>query len=325
MTSHLFHKHAAAPLRSLLFFSLFSLGAVLHAQMLLIEPGTDDADKLQFNPAFIARNSVASVSGQAWVKRDNKPMVPLDRHYLYRFNDTGRLGYSNNSFGRPGSGFDTASVMYSYTAEGRLIQELHNDLHGFYALRMQYDTEGRVEHMEHVRLENLGADRYHFTEGGATIVSDERYRHQALNDTIWMKTWLNDRGRPFQEELFTQDALGYLRQVDRRNLITQRRARVSFTYDEHGRLAERSEQPDLAIQHWSTWKWTYDPAGNPLTRDLYRDDIHVKHSEYLYADSTLFLKAVITRDEGTGVIDIIRYETRRHSALAEPLEPRTTD
>ena len=87
-----------------------------HAQMLLVDPGADDPGMLHFNPEFIARNSVKSVSGQAWVKRDGRPMVPLDRHFLYRFGEGGRLGYSNNSFGKPGSGIDTASVMYSYDA-----------------------------------------------------------------------------------------------------------------------------------------------------------------------------------------------------------------
>lgn len=291
-----------------------------HAQMLLIEPGTEDPDVLRFNTGFIARNGVKSVSGQAWVKRDNRPMLPLERHFLYRFGEEGRLGYSNNSFGKPGSGIDTASVLYSYDGEGRLLQELHNDLNGYYALRNEYDRQGRPVHVSNVRLENLGGDRYRFVEGAATIISDERYEYRALNDTAWQKTWLNDRGRPYQEETFMQDRLGYLRQVERLNLITRRRGRLTFTYDEKGRLAERNEQPDLSIQHWTTWKWTYDQAGNPLTRDLLRDGILARHGEYLYAEGTLFLKAIITKNEETGVIDIIRYETERRSPLAEPLK-----
>lgn len=308
------------PDRWLMVLPLLAAGLMAHGQVLLIEPETDDPEALRFNPEFVARNGVVSISGQAWVKRDNQPMLPLDRFYLYRFSEQGRLDYSNNSFGKPGSGLDTASVMYSYTSDGRLIQELHNDLHGFYALRMQYDPEGRVDHVAHVRLENEGKDRYHFVEGASTIISDERYRYQALNDTVWMKTWLNDRGRPYMEELFTKDGLGYLRQVARRNLITQRRSRTTFSYDENGRLARRSEQADLAIQHWTTWEWTYDHAGNPITRDVLRDGILVRHGEYLYAEGTMFLKAIITRNEETGTIDIVRYETVRQSTLAEPLQ-----
>ncbi|MEO7082375.1 MAG: hypothetical protein ABIY71_12650, partial [Flavobacteriales bacterium] len=96
-----------------------------------------------------------------------------------------------------------------------------------------------------------------------------------------------------------------------RNLITQRRGRISFTYDANGRLAERQEQTDLGMPQWSTWKWTYDKAGNPLTRDLLRNDVLIRHSEYLYAEGTLFLKAIITRNNETGLIDIVRYETQR--------------
>lgn len=283
-----------------------------HAQMLLVEPGTEDPGILHFNPEFIARNGVRSVSGQAWVKRDGQPMRALDRHYLYRFVDGGRLGYSNNSFGKPGSGIDTASVMYTYDEAGHLLQELHNDIHGYFALRKEYDPEGRATHVEHVRLENLSSDRYRFVEGGTTIISDERYTYTTLNDSMWRRTALNDRGRPYQEETFVENALGYLRSIEKRNLITQRRGRITFTYDEKGRLAEREEATDLGLPDRSKWTWTYDNGtGNPLSRDLYRNGELVRHSEFLYTEGTLFLKAIVTRNNETGVIDIVRYETAR--------------
>lgn len=283
----------------------------LAAQMLVVEPGAEDPQLLRFNAGFIARNGVTSVSGRTWVKRDGRPMQALDRFHLYRFGTDGRLGYANNSFGHPGSGFDTASVMYSYDAAGRLLQELHNDLHGYFALRKGYDAEGRVEREEHVRLENLGKDRYRFVEGTSTMVSDEQLQYRTLNDTAWIRTRLNDRGRPFEEETFTYDALGYLRQIARRNLITRRRGQITFTYDANGRLAERREQPDLGAERWTTFTWTYDAAGNPLTRDLFHNGTLAQHGEFLYAEGTLFLKAVITHNAGTGLIEIVRYETTR--------------
>ncbi len=298
-------------MRKLLLLAALTAHLALPAQVLLVEPGPEDPQGLRFNPVFIARNGVKSISGRSWVKRDGRPMQALDRHHLYRFGADGRLGYANNSFGHPGTGFDTASVMYSYDASGRLLQELHNDLHGYFALRQGYDAQGRVEREEHVRLENLGKDRYRFVEGTSTIVSDERLQYTVLNDSTWTRTRLNDRGRPFEEETFTRDALGYLQRIERRNLITQRRGRTTFTYDAKGRLAERHEQPDLGVPHRTTWKWTYDPAGNPLTRDLLHNGALVRHSEFLYAEGTLFLKALITRDEGTGLIEIVQYETAR--------------
>ncbi len=289
---------------------LCALGGA-RAQMLRVEAGAADPDVLRFNPEFIARNNVVSVAGQAWVKRENKPMVALDRHFLYRFAADGKLGYANNSFGKPGSGMDTASVRYSYNAKGQLIQELRNDVHGFFALRMQYDAQGRPDHVEHVRMENAASGRYQFIEGPATVISDERFEYAQLNDTTLRKTWLNDQGRAYQEEVYTHDKLGYLRSIDRRNLITQRRGRISFTYNEQGRLSERSEQPDLGQQHWTSMQWTYDGAGNPLTRDLLRDGLLMQHTEYLYAEGSMLLKALITKNNETGAIDVVRYEVVR--------------
>ena len=297
--------------RTLTLLGILTTAFLAQGQMLLVDPGADDPGMLHFNPEFIARNGVKSVSGQAWVKRDGRPMVALDQYFLYRFGEGGRLGYSNNSFGRPGSGIDTASVMYSYDSNGRLLQELHNDLHGYFAFRKEYDKDERAVHVENVRLENLSPDRYRFVEGSTTIISDERYEYITLNDTMWRKTWLNDRGRPYQEETFTKDQLGYLRSIKQLNLITQRRGLITFTYDAKGRLAERQEQTDLGMPQWSTWKWTYDKAGNPLTRDLLRNDVLMRHSEYLYVEGTLLLKAVITKNNETGLIDIVRYETTR--------------
>lgn len=295
----------------LLLFCALTATVQAHAQMLLVEPGADDPMLLHFNPEFIARNNVKSVSAQVWTKQEGRPMVPQDRFFLYRFGDGGRLGYSNNSFGKPGSGIDTASVMYSYDSSGALLQELHNDINGYFALRTQYDDKGRPVHVTNVRMENLSSDRYQFVEGTNTIISDERYQYATLNDTMWRKTFLNDRGRPYQEVTFTQDKLGYLRSIETHNLITQRRGRTTFTYDAKGRLAQRIEQVDLGNPSNTMWEWTYDASGDPLTRDLTRNGVLRRHSEYLYAEGTLFLKAIITKNNETGLIEIVRYETSR--------------
>ena len=294
-----------------LLFCALTATAHANAQMLLVEPGANDPMLLRFNPEFIARNGVKSISAQQCTKRDGRPMVAQDRFFLYRFGNGGQLGYSNNSFGKPGSGVDTASVMYTYGDSGLLLQELHNDINGYYALRMEYGANDRPVHVTNVRMENLSSDRYHFVEGANTIISDERYEYATLNDTMWRKTFLNDRGRPYQEETFTKDQLGYLRSIEAHNLITQRRGRITFTYDAKGRLAERTEQVDLASPSMTTWSWTYDAAGNPLTRDLLRNSVLMRHSEYLYAAGTLFLKAIITKNNETGLIEILRYDISR--------------
>ena len=57
--------------------TLLALAATLgaEAQVLLIQPGTDDPGELRFNPQFIARNRIATITGEQSVKRDSRPML----------------------------------------------------------------------------------------------------------------------------------------------------------------------------------------------------------------------------------------------------------
>lgn len=295
----------------LLSLLLLLLPAPLAAQVLRVEAGTDDPMALHFDPAFIARNRVTSISGQASVKRDNEPIRPRSERVLYRFGPDGRLTHHDRSFGRPGSGLDTASVAYTYNAQGTLTEQLRNDLNGYYALRDELDAEGRPVREVYVRIENLGSDRYLLQPGAITTISDERFSYATVNDTAWRKTYLNDRGLPYREQTFCKDRYGYLRSIQDRYVITERRGTIAFRYDEKGRLIERIEQPDLREPHTIKHIWRYDAAGNPVRCDLWHDDRQVSHTEYVYEETTMLLKAVLTQDLDTGMIAIMRYTTQR--------------
>lgn len=298
-------------MRSICTITVLAIALHAQAQMLLVEPGPDDPGPLRFNPAFIMRNGIATVNAQLWTKRDSRPMQPLDRYFRYRFSTDGQLDRATRMLGKADTGVDTASVLYSYGTDGRLLQELHNDVHGFYALQMEYGPDGRPTRETHVRLGGLTAALDGPGADTPTVISDERYTYAEVNDTTWRKTLLNDRGRPYEEQTFIKDRLGYLRRIESLNLITQRRGLASFGYDGNGRLAKRTAQPNLALPDTTTWNWTYDAAGNPLTRDLLRNGVLARHSEYLYAEGTLFLKAVITKNEETGLIEILRMDVER--------------
>lgn len=290
---------------------LFVLPFVSPAQILRIEAGTGDPMVLRFDQAFIARNHVKGISGQAHVKRDNEPMRARSECTQYRFSPDGRLTYNNTSYGRPGSGSDTASITYNYDARGFLTEQLRNDLNGYYALRDEVDPEGRPVRETYVRIENLGTDRYLLIPGTLTTISDERFTYTTVNDTAVRKTYLNDRGLPYREQTFCKDRYGYLRAVHDRYVITERRGLITFSYDEKGRLAERVEQADLREQHIIRHTWRYDAAGNPITCDTWHDAQQTRHTEYLYEELTMLLKATLTKELGTGMINIMRYTTER--------------
>lgn len=299
--------------RSALFATLcvLCLSGDAFTQIILIQPGTTDPDALVFNPAFIARNHVREVQGQPMVKRDNEPMRERREKHLYRFGADGLPAYSNHSFGTPGTGRDTASIAYSYDARGHVIEELHNDLAGHFTLTRTLDDTGRTTRETYARVENLGTDRYHLVPGRRTEISDEVFRYEAINDTAWKRVFVNSAGLPYREQVWCRDQWGYLRAIHDHWLVTGRVGRITFRYDEKGRLAERIEQADLASPATIKHLWRHDAAGNVVLCDRWRNDVQVEHREYIYEEGTMFLKATVAKMLDTGLIHIVRYSTVR--------------
>lgn len=294
-----------------LFLLLLSCSLHGKAQALLVLPGTGPSNELQFNPLFIQRNNIASITGQRMVKRDGEPMREQKERYLYRFNPSGLPVYANHSYGKPGTGTDTASTTFTYDTAGRVRRRLRNDLNGHFAYDVELDEQGRPIRETYTRIENLGTDRYQLIPGQVTEISDEHFRYETVNDTVTRKLFTNNHGLPFREQVTTTDKLGYVRRIEDRYLISNRRSRVSFNYDEKGRLVERVDQPDLDKAHTTKRTWGYDAAGNVIEGMLWHDDRAMEREEYLYDANTMWLTARLTKDLTVGVIHVVRFTTER--------------
>lgn len=290
-------------------YHLLFLGA-LNAQTLNVLP-TEDPDLPHFNERFIARNGIKSITGTRLLKRENEPMREQREHYLYRFDERGRLTYSNNSFGQPGTGKDTASTTFTMDEQGRVSRRLRNDLSGHFAYVVERDAEGRVVRETYQRIENLGTDRYNLIPGAVTEISDEHFRHTTVNDTVQRKLYSNDLDLPFREQTFTSDRKGYLIEIEDRYLVSSRRSRTTFTYDDKGRLATRTEQPDLSQPRTIEYRWRYDTAGNVIEAERWNDEKQIYREEFLYEDQTMLLKARLRKDLASGNIHVVKYATQR--------------
>ncbi|MBK9539976.1 MAG: hypothetical protein IPO12_14715 [Flavobacteriales bacterium] len=293
--------------------SMMTMAMVAHsmAQVLSVPTVPEDTPQPVWDAAFIQRNGVTAIIGTPSVKRDGQPIREQRERTLYKFDDLGRQVYANTSFGRPGTGTDTASTVSTYDADGCVKESLRNDLAGHYLTERTYDYLCRVTSETYVRVENLGPDRYQFLAGQRTVISQERHVYRTESDTAWIRTTLNDRGLPYREQRHAYDRWGYLRSIEDRYLVSGRRSRVTFRYNEKGRLAERIVQADLLDPRTVKELYHYDVAGNLTASDLYHGDKAVRRDEYLYEENTMFLKARLSQDLESNMIRIMRYHTER--------------
>lgn len=297
-------------MKHLLILLLLACAYALPAQVLLVLPSNDDPNELHFNPQFMARNQIGSVVGERSVKRDGRPMQAHVEKHVYRFDEQGRTIYANHSFGQPGTGVDTASTLFDFDDKGELVRRLRNDLSGYFGYDVERDGRGRVVRETFTRIENLSSDRYTLVPGQITEISDEHFRYETLNDSVYKRVYVNSLGLPYREQSFTTNALGYLSSIEDRYLVNNRRSRLTFSYDERGRLAERVEQPDLGQPRTMKRTWKYDSAGNLTDGSLFHDDRQINRDEYLY-DASGMLSARLTLDLETGNIHIIKYLSKR--------------
>ncbi len=297
--------------RVILYMVLVLLSAGLQAQVLLVLPEADEPTMPHFNEQFIARNNISAIHGELMLKKEHEPMRIRKEKYLYRFDAQGRLIYRNSSYGQPGSGRDTASIYLTYDDQGELQNRLRNDLNGHFAFEIDRDEQGRPIRETYSRIENTGNDRYNLIPGATTEISDEHFTYEQVNDTIEKKIYLNSLGLPFREQYFTKDELGYLKSIEDRYLISNKRSRILFYYDDNGRLAERVHQSDLAKDRKTRKIWRYDKVGNVIEGELWHDDVQVDREEYLYEEATMMLKARLTKDLETNAINVVRFTTEK--------------
>ncbi|MCB0795895.1 MAG: hypothetical protein KDB88_14265 [Flavobacteriales bacterium] len=281
------------------------------AQMVRPDPLAEDHELPGFDPQFITRNGITSIVGIPSVKRVNKPILEEAHRYLYRFDEQGRTIYTNTSFGNPGSGSDTASIVTTYDEEGRVVNRLFKELSGQFSLELHYDSLDRIVRSTYIRLHDRRSARIPEPDSGITIISDEHIRHERWNDTTTMRLYLNADERPYRKQVITTNKDGYVLSIEDGYVISGRRSRTSFTYQERGWLHERTTKIDGDASGPSRLVHSYDVAGNLLASDLYRGDVHTRHDEYLYDDRTMYLKARLSKNMETGMINIIKYTVVR--------------
>jgi len=277
-------------------------------QMIKVKSGEFVVEEPHFNKEFIARNRIHHIEGFLSTKKEMEPIRRKSEHYHYEFDIAGEMNLQMNMLGIPGSGKDTSLVGYEYDSTGSLTAKRRNDPHGFFSYHYAYDDKGRQIESAYNRDENLGPTRYEFVQGESYSITSEKFNYKDLGNGTTEKTFFNNYGDPFKKERWTYNELGYLTEITSHFLISNRRSKVGYTYDEKGRTKERITINDLGRGDSERLVYEYDEVGQLLSKKIFRNEEQIKLIEYLYDKKTMLLDAELTKVMDNNFIRIVQYE-----------------
>lgn len=284
-----------------------SIPLALSGQIIANQTGSVFEDENFFNPQFIKQNKIKVITGKLSTKKELETIIERGLIVQYHFDTTGRLIRYLQSFYTGGSKIDTSVVEYFYE-KGNLISKRQNDNYGYYTYTYTYNENGKLVEETYSRETNLLPRKDTFVLAERYIITTNNYAYENPGEGKQKRKLLNSYGRAYQEEVFTTDKNGFLTEIEVLLIVSNKRARTTFKYNERGDVTEKLDTRDLSSSNKSQW-WTfkYDKLGNLLEEDIYRNDKHIYHREVLYDEKTMLLKALITKDMEANYISILKY------------------
>lgn len=274
------------------------------AQIILNSNCQAFTDQPFFNPEFIKKNKIKSITGKTSTKKENDIIRPTDIIQYYEFDATGRVVkqlYSHHAFGYR---TDTTTIIFTYDSLGRLITRRQNDNLSFYSYNYKYDSLGNVIKETYTRDENCGPSKYQFKLGSQYEILSESYRYKEENGKR-IKKYFNSYGKEYQQREYYFDKLSYLKSEKMIYTLTGRQtSEINYEYNEQGLCVTRSEFNVDGVKIIAAYD--YDKQGNLTEYEYLLDTELVTHRELLY-DQYMLLNATVSKDIRTNLITVVKF------------------
>lgn len=197
--------------------------------------------------------------------------------------------------------FNTKDTIYQFydLSNQLMISEGIRNSTGETINEYEYNEKGQAT--KKTKLKN-----YTDLEGKAfkTIVSEEKMTYSNLSDTSWMATNYNSYEKPYKATTFTYNSVGFLLEEKEVYLIGKRQIKTIYSYNEMGFLNEitlEKKIPEKTIFY-------YNGQGDLIRLEYFKkgtlDHIH----EFFYDKNTALLSSSFSREEGSGFINIVKYD-----------------
>jgi len=288
-------------------FSLLFFVVAFSANAQLIDNRKCNAfsDDNFFYQEFVRQNKIKSITGNISTKVEMQVIKNEHLVLKYEFDSVGRLVKQFGSFNRTGIK-DTTFVTYMYDEFSRILTKRTNDAYGFFSYNFEYDTTGNILTKTYCRDENANVSRNEFKLGKQFIIVKESYKYEK-NDSIQTKNVFNNHGRIYQKEYQKYNKLGYLEEVTKKLVVNHKKSMVTFKYNELGKVSEKIIQNNTSKDDYVKYEYSYDEIGNLTFIDEYSNEKKKLHTEVLYDQSTMLMKALLIQDVEANFITIIKF------------------
>ncbi|MCB0401390.1 MAG: hypothetical protein KDD41_04855 [Flavobacteriales bacterium] len=262
-------------------------------------------DEPFFNPAFIKANKVKSITGSISSKKINDIIRTKGLDYFYEFNDDGTLLMqlaSNYSKGIK----DSSIVTYCYNENGSISLKRKSDSYGYYSHHYKYDADGNIMLQTYCRDENRYECKNKFELKNQFVIVADSFSYQKTDPSQTKKFYYNAYKKVYKEQINYYDEYGYLVEEYTRFIIGNNKKKITYEYDEMGRLSKKHTFTDIAQGKKETEVYTYDEVGNVLDIKFYQNEQHKTTKEFLY-DKNMLLYAQLIKDIESDFLRIIQY------------------
>jgi len=264
-------------------------------------------DEPFFNKDFIKVNKIKKLTASVSTKKELSAINKTNLVICYEFSKKGGLeGYYHSQ--NKANKIDTSFIDYQYSDSGVLIAKRSNDSYGFYSYNYSIDSLNRIVKKTYCREKNIGKNRNSFVLGTRYVIFSESYSYKKTENG-YIKSVLNNNGRPYQRYEFVYDSLDYLKKEIKKLLINNKKSITRYEYNENGFISSKSfflSEKNNVPSEKITYK--YDEFGNMTYIDEYKDNKHITHKEILYDKSSYILKTLIVQNVETNFIKIIKFK-----------------
>jgi len=291
-------------LLSLFLFFLLSLNT--KAQLLDANKQLFDEEPF-FNEKFIKINKIKSIKG-SWSSKKVKDIIRKKNvDFYYEFNENGMLQQQYSTFLSQNIKKDTSVIAYTYNSESKIIVKRKTDNNGFFSLTYDYDAKGNLLKETYAREENASNTKNDFSLKKQYIIKTDSFHFEKLSKNQEKITYYNSYGKSYKETFYYYDELGYLSEVYTKYLIGNKKSKITYQFNEIGRLGERTTHADLNKNLIKKEQFIYDEIGNLMEIKTYENDEYKTSTQFLY-DKNMLMTAQLTKVIATEFLTIIQYE-----------------